>query len=115
GAFLLTVFMFIVGNALYAILSVFGYAARAVMVFSRFLVGVSSANIAIIRSYVASSTTTQERTTAVSLTSAAQGLGFIIGPAIQTGLAVVFSKSRILDNQREGPAPHARSETGRIL
>ncbi|XP_042882466.1 major facilitator superfamily domain-containing protein 8-like, partial [Penaeus japonicus] len=91
GAFMTTVLLFITGNILYAILSVFGSAAKGVMIFSRFIVGVSSANIAIIRSYISSSTTLKERTTAVALTSAAQGLGFILGPAIQAALAVAFS------------------------
>lgn len=90
GAFLTTVAIFTIGNGLYAILRVFGSSARAVMIISRFFVGVSSANIAIIRAYISSSTTLKERTTAVALTSAAQGLGFIIGPAIQTALAVAF-------------------------
>ncbi|XP_069944648.1 major facilitator superfamily domain-containing protein 8 isoform X2 [Cherax quadricarinatus] len=75
GAFLFTLVTFTIGNGIYAILSVFGSSARIVMILSRFLVGMSSA----------------ERTTAVALTSAAQGLGFIIGPAIQTALAVAFA------------------------
>ncbi|XP_047495445.1 major facilitator superfamily domain-containing protein 8-like isoform X1 [Penaeus chinensis] len=99
GAFLTTILLFIVGNILYAILSLFGTAARGVMIFSRFLVGISSANIAIIRSYIASSTTLKERTTAVALTSAAQGLGFIIGPAIQAALAVAFSHEKTSENK----------------
>ncbi|XP_042882470.1 major facilitator superfamily domain-containing protein 8-like [Penaeus japonicus] len=96
GAFLATVLLFIIGNILYSILNLFGSAAKGVMIFSRFLVGVSSANIAIIRSYISSSTTLKERTTAVALTSAAQGLGFIIGPAIQT-----LSMSEVLEEDQE--------------
>ncbi|KAK4306513.1 hypothetical protein Pmani_021658 [Petrolisthes manimaculis] len=92
GAFLLTVFTFTLGNVLYAVLHCFGTAAKSLMIFSRFMVGVSSANIALIRSYIAASTRLKERTTAVSLTSASQGLGFIFGPAIQAALAVAFTK-----------------------
>ncbi|KAK3853418.1 hypothetical protein Pcinc_040043 [Petrolisthes cinctipes] len=91
GAFLLTVFTFSLGNGLYAVLHCFGTAAKTVMIFSRFMVGISSANIALIRSYIAASTRLKERTTAVSLTSASQGLGFIFGPAIQAALAVAFT------------------------
>ncbi|KAK7086631.1 Major facilitator superfamily domain-containing protein 8 [Halocaridina rubra] len=91
GPLLFTVALNILGNALYAILSVFGSAARAMMVFARFLVGVSFANMAIIRSYIAASTTTSERTSAVAFTSAAQGCGFIIGPALQAAIAVSFA------------------------
>ncbi|XP_069985781.1 major facilitator superfamily domain-containing protein 8 isoform X2 [Penaeus vannamei] len=43
GAFLTTILLFITGNILYAILSLFGTAAKGVMIFSRFLVGISSA------------------------------------------------------------------------
>lgn len=92
-AFFCTVFMFIVGNALYSILSVFGSSAKIIMIVSRFIVGVSSANITLCRSYIAASSTLRERTTAVSLTSAAQSLGFVVGPALQTAIAVSFSHS----------------------
>ncbi|XP_068249809.1 major facilitator superfamily domain-containing protein 8-like [Palaemon carinicauda] len=95
GALLFAIAIFIVGNALYSILSIFGASSRALMVFARFLVGVSFANMAVIRSYVAASTTTDERTSAVALTSAAQGGGFIIGPAIQAAIAVAFSQEII--------------------
>lgn len=93
GAFILTISCFIAGNIFYAILGTFGSAAKSVMIFSRFVVGVSSANIAVIRSYVAASTTLSERTTAVSFISASQAMGFIIGPALQTGLVALFSRS----------------------
>lgn len=92
-AFFCSVFMFIVGNALYSILSVFGSYAKIIMIISRFIVGVSSANITLCRSYIAASSTLRERTTAVSLTSAAQSLGFVVGPALQTAIAVSFSHS----------------------
>lgn len=94
GPLLLSVLIFIMGNVLYSILHLFGEAAWAVMVFARFLVGVSFANMAIIRSYVAASTTTKERTTAVALTSAAQGFGFIIGPALQAAIVKAFDKGK---------------------
>ncbi|XP_066988695.1 major facilitator superfamily domain-containing protein 8-like isoform X6 [Macrobrachium rosenbergii] len=90
GAFILTISCFIAGNIFYAILGTFGSAAKSVMIFSRFVVGVSSANIAVIRSYVAASTTLSERTTAVSFISASQAMGFIIGPAIQSAIAAGF-------------------------
>ncbi|XP_068231159.1 major facilitator superfamily domain-containing protein 8-like isoform X1 [Palaemon carinicauda] len=89
-AFIMTIGFFIAGNILYAVLGTFGSAAKAVMIFSRFVIGLSSANIAIIRSYVAASTTVGERTTAVSFISASQALGFIIGPAFQSAIAAGF-------------------------
>lgn len=114
GAFLATILLFIVGNILYAVLSVFGSAARGIMIFSRFLVGVSSANIAIIRSYIASSTTLKERTTAVALTSAAQGLGFIIGPAIQAALAVAISHEKESENKTSLVSEMLEDEMGDV-
>ncbi|XP_064098399.1 major facilitator superfamily domain-containing protein 8-like isoform X2 [Macrobrachium nipponense] len=90
GAFILTISCFIAGNIFYAILGTFGASSKSVMIFSRFVVGVSSANIAVIRSYVAASTTLSERTTAVSFISASQAMGFIIGPAIQSAIAAAF-------------------------
>ncbi|XP_063859477.1 major facilitator superfamily domain-containing protein 8-like isoform X2 [Scylla paramamosain] len=92
SAFIITMALFSLGNLLYAILNVFGSAALAVMITSRLIVGFSSGNIVIIRSYISASTTLKERTTAVSLTSAAQAVGFIVGPAIQTALAVAMSE-----------------------
>ncbi|KAL5274405.1 MFSD8 family protein [Megaselia abdita] len=58
------------------------------MLISRFLIGVSSANIAVCRSYLSEATRLDERTGAVSMISLAQVLGFIIGPALQA--AVTF-------------------------
>ncbi|XP_045130718.1 major facilitator superfamily domain-containing protein 8-like isoform X2 [Portunus trituberculatus] len=92
NAFITTMALFSLGNLLYAILNMFGSAARAVMIISRLIVGFSSGNIVIVRSYISASTTLKERTAAVSLTSAAQAVGFIVGPAIQTALAIAMSE-----------------------
>ncbi|XP_068149117.1 LOW QUALITY PROTEIN: major facilitator superfamily domain-containing protein 8 [Drosophila tropicalis] len=53
---------------------------------SRFLIGVSSANIALCRSYLSAATRLTERTHAVSMVSLAQVLGFIIGPGLQAAV-----------------------------
>lgn len=42
-----------------------------------------AANIAVCRSYLSAATTVEERTTAVSMGSLAQVLGFIVGPVLQ--------------------------------
>ena len=52
----------------------------------RFLVGVSSANVAPFRSYVSGATWSHERTTHIALLNLFQSLGFMLGPAIQAGL-----------------------------
>lgn len=56
------------------------------MLISRFLIGVSSANIAVCRSYLSAATRLSERTKAVSMVSLAQVLGFIVGPGLQTAV-----------------------------
>lgn len=53
---------------------------------ARFFVGVSSANIAVCRSYISAATTLKERTNSVSMMSFAQVLGFVIGPALQAAV-----------------------------
>ncbi|KAF2354785.1 Major facilitator superfamily [Trinorchestia longiramus] len=90
-AFLISVFFYVLGNVMYAMLRLMSstLAAYALMA-SRFVVGVGSANIAVCRSYIAASTTLGERSTAMSYVAAAQSIGLIIGPAIQTALAVAI-------------------------
>lgn len=56
------------------------------MFIARFFVGVSSANIAVCRSYLSAATTLKERTESVSMMSLAQVLGFVFGPAIQAAV-----------------------------
>lgn len=56
------------------------------MFLARFFVGVSSANIAVCRSYLSAATTLKERTSSVSMMSLAQVLGFVIGPAVQAAV-----------------------------
>ncbi|XP_019868168.2 major facilitator superfamily domain-containing protein 8 [Aethina tumida] len=78
--------IFTVSSAMYSSLELFDNHRKYLMVFSRFLVGVSSANIAACRSYLSAATTVSERTKAVSMISLAQVLGFVIGPAIQVAV-----------------------------
>ncbi|XP_071529822.1 major facilitator superfamily domain-containing protein 8-like [Panulirus ornatus] len=94
GACLTTVFFFIVGNAMYALISAFqglgDWACFYAMIISRFIVGVSSANVTLCRSYVVASTTMKERTIAISIIAASQALGFVIGPVIQAVLTMTI-------------------------
>lgn len=93
-ACLSTVVMFIFGNIMYSLLALFNnmgeMAPYYAMIVSRFIVGVSSANVTLCRSYLASSTTLQERTVGISIIAAAQALGFVIGPGIQAILTVAI-------------------------
>ncbi|KAG0728018.1 Major facilitator superfamily domain-containing protein 8 [Chionoecetes opilio] len=93
GACLITVAFFILGNAMYSLLAVFeglgSMATYYAMIISRFIVGVSSANVTLCRAYLAQATTLQERTSGIAIVAAAQALGFVIGPGIQTVLILL--------------------------
>jgi len=83
---LTTLLLFAFASAMYASLELFPSHHKYWMLAARFLVGVSSANIAACRSYVSAATKMSERTRAVSMISLAQVLGFIIGPALQAAV-----------------------------
>ncbi|XP_022914633.1 major facilitator superfamily domain-containing protein 8 [Onthophagus taurus] len=92
---LLSLLVFTIASGTYSILELFPITQRKHwMLWTRFLVGVSSANIAACRSYLSAATTISERTKAISMISLCQVLGFIIGPALQT-LAVPFGDEGI--------------------
>lgn len=78
--------VFTVASSIYSSLELFDSYRKHWMLWSRFLVGVSSANIAACRSYLSAATRYSERTKAVSMISLAQVLGFIVGPAIQAAV-----------------------------
>ncbi|XP_059487395.1 major facilitator superfamily domain-containing protein 8-like [Neocloeon triangulifer] len=85
--------MFTLSTSAYSLLELFpSKHIKYWMLASRFLVGASSANIAVVRSYLSSATTFRERTGAVSMLSLAQVLGFILGPAIQTAVSPLGDK-----------------------
>jgi len=58
-----------------------------VLLVSRFIVGMGAGNVAVARAYVSHATTTRERTAFMANVSAAQTVGFVLGPAIGSGLS----------------------------
>lgn len=78
--------IFCISSAIYSTLDLFTSHVKYWMFIARFLVGVSSANIAVCRSYLSAATTLKERTDSVSMMSLAQVLGFVFGPAIQAAV-----------------------------
>lgn len=80
---LLSLGLFTIASTMYSSLELIPEHAKYWMLVSRFLIGVSSANIALCRSYLSGATRLSERTHAVSMVSLAQVLGFIIGPGLQ--------------------------------
>ena len=68
------------------------------MLFGRLLVGISTANQAPIRAYIAGATFKHERNTHISILSLFQTLGFMAGPGIQAALTPVGCS----DNYEQG-------------
>lgn len=87
---LASIAIFCLSSALYSTLDLFKdntlMGVKWWMFLARFFVGVSSANIAVCRSYLSAATTLKERTSSVSMMSLAQVLGFVIGPALQAAV-----------------------------
>lgn len=75
--------LFSIASGIYSTLELFTSHQKYWMMYSRFLIGVSSSSIAVCRSYLSAATKVGERTAAVSMVSLAQTLGFIFGPALQ--------------------------------
>ncbi|XP_033220134.1 major facilitator superfamily domain-containing protein 8 isoform X2 [Belonocnema kinseyi] len=89
---LLTLALFAFASGLYSVLEILPAESRkSCILIARFLVGVSSANIAVARSYLSAATRFSERTQAVSMVSLAQVLGFVVGPAIQAAVTFLGS------------------------
>ncbi|XP_036140789.1 major facilitator superfamily domain-containing protein 8 isoform X2 [Monomorium pharaonis] len=83
---LVTLALFTLSSAVYSILEVIPGDKKSYMLVARFFVGVSSANIAVARSYLSAATKLSERTHAVSMVSLAQVLGFVVGPGLQAAV-----------------------------
>ncbi|XP_043262988.1 major facilitator superfamily domain-containing protein 8 isoform X1 [Colletes gigas] len=83
---LVTLALFVFASGLYSILEILPGDQKMFMFAARFLVGVSSANIAVARSYLSAATKFVERTHAVSMVSLAQVLGFVVGPGLQAAV-----------------------------
>uniref|UniRef100_A0A1A9W744 Major facilitator superfamily (MFS) profile domain-containing protein n=1 Tax=Glossina brevipalpis TaxID=37001 RepID=A0A1A9W744_9MUSC len=84
--------LFTLASAMYSSLELKPHDVKYWMLTSRFLVGVSSANVAVCRSYLSAATRLSERTKAVSMVSLAQVLGFIVGPGLQALVTLLGSE-----------------------
>uniref|UniRef100_A0A182TET7 Major facilitator superfamily (MFS) profile domain-containing protein n=1 Tax=Anopheles melas TaxID=34690 RepID=A0A182TET7_9DIPT len=83
--------LFSIASGIYACLELFPTDQKYWMLYSRFLIGVSSSSVAVCRSYLSAATKVKERTGAVSMVSLAQTLGFIVGPVLQ-GAVTMFGE-----------------------
>ncbi|XP_012339097.1 major facilitator superfamily domain-containing protein 8 isoform X2 [Apis florea] len=89
-----TLALFTFASGLYSILEIVPGDRKMYMIVARFLVGISSANIAVARSYLSAATKFVERTHAVSMVSLAQVLGFVVGPSLQAAVTPLGEKER---------------------
>ncbi|XP_049544764.1 major facilitator superfamily domain-containing protein 8-like [Anopheles darlingi] len=84
--------LFSIASGIYSCLELFTTHQKYWMLYSRFLIGVSSSSVAVCRSYLSAATKIKERTSAVSMVSLAQTLGFIVGPVLQ-GAVTMFGEN----------------------
>uniref|UniRef100_A0A1B6IJT6 Major facilitator superfamily (MFS) profile domain-containing protein n=1 Tax=Homalodisca liturata TaxID=320908 RepID=A0A1B6IJT6_9HEMI len=92
----MSLLLFTGASAAYSMLEAVPSHRKYWMLLSRFFIGVSSANIAICRSYLSAATKVKERTGAVSMVSLAQVLGFIVGPGLQAIVTPLGEKGKTL-------------------
>uniref|UniRef100_A0A6B2EFK6 Putative transporter/transmembrane protein n=1 Tax=Phlebotomus kandelakii TaxID=1109342 RepID=A0A6B2EFK6_9DIPT len=83
---LISLAIFTTASAVYSSIEILPSYHKYWMLISRFMVGVSSSNVAVCRSYLSAATTLKERTGAVAMVSLAQVLGFVVGPALQAAV-----------------------------
>ncbi|XP_048453878.1 major facilitator superfamily domain-containing protein 8 isoform X2 [Rhincodon typus] len=86
---IVSIFINVSANVLYGYVHAFPSHNKYYMLLSRAFIGFGAGNVAVVRSYVAGATSLQERTTAMANISASQALGFILGPALQAGMASI--------------------------
>jgi len=91
---LISCVIYIIGNVIYSCLSLLpdtndGWYRAGFMLLGRLLVGISTANQAPIRAYIAGATFKHERNAHISILSLFQTIGFMVGPAIQSALTPV--------------------------
>uniref|UniRef100_A0A667GER5 Major facilitator superfamily domain containing 8 n=1 Tax=Lynx canadensis TaxID=61383 RepID=A0A667GER5_LYNCA len=77
---IVSIFISVVANCLYAYIHVPASHNKYYMLVARGLVGFGAGNVAVVRSYIAGATSLQERISSMANTSACQALGFILGP-----------------------------------
>ncbi|KNC49766.1 uncharacterized protein AMSG_06044 [Thecamonas trahens ATCC 50062] len=82
--------LLVLGNVLYSIAW-----SKWWLVVSRVIIGMGAANVSVCRAYAAAVTPVDKRTGVLSLIAAAQGVGFVVGPAMGAALASVNYKIKV--------------------
>ncbi|XP_011301992.1 major facilitator superfamily domain-containing protein 8 [Fopius arisanus] len=86
---LVTLALFVVSSAAYSLVQILPGSPKIWMLTARLGIGISSANIALTRSYLSAATVLAEKIQAVSMVSLAQVLGFAVGPALQAAVTPI--------------------------
>ncbi|CAD6190734.1 unnamed protein product [Caenorhabditis auriculariae] len=74
-----------VGNFIYGFAYLFDPNAKWIMLFSRFLTGIGPGALGVVRSFIGTASTREDRFRAITLANAGFSAGFFLGPAIQLG------------------------------
>ncbi|KAF2073938.1 hypothetical protein CYY_004762 [Polysphondylium violaceum] len=92
---IVSIIISIVGNILYAIVYKFNGKAVIIMAIARFIVGIGAGNVSVCRAFASEVSDISSKTTTMAKMGAAQGAGFVLGPAI--GYALAYCNFHIKD------------------
>ncbi|CAD5230708.1 unnamed protein product [Bursaphelenchus xylophilus] len=76
-------FLMLTGNIFYIIMEVVDFPKRFMLLLVRFVTGMGSGNVAILRSYASTASTSEDRTKAIAWVTCGQALGLTSGPLFQ--------------------------------
>jgi ceroid-lipofuscinosis MFS transporter 7 len=71
------------GNVIYILMEIFPFHKRYVLLIARFVIGLGSGNVTLLRLYASTASTATDRTKAISYITAGQAIGMVIGPVGQ--------------------------------
>jgi len=92
---ILSIVISIVGNILYSIVYKFNGKAVIIMAIARCIVGIGAGNVSVCRAFASEVSDISSKTTTMAKMGAAQGAGFVLGPAI--GYALAYCNFHIKD------------------
>uniref|UniRef100_A0A1I7SRT4 MFS domain-containing protein n=1 Tax=Bursaphelenchus xylophilus TaxID=6326 RepID=A0A1I7SRT4_BURXY len=75
--------MMLLGNAMYIVMAVVPIPNRILLLVGRLITGVGSGNVALLRTYASTASTTDDRSRAIAFVTCGQALGMVVGPVFQ--------------------------------
>ena len=82
--------MMFLGNALYIGMELVPVRTRYMLLLGRFITGVGSGNVVLLRTYASTASTSSDRSRAIVLVTCGQAIGMTSGPALQLLFAPLF-------------------------